>query len=238
MKMKHLITTLVVLASPLANAAEVVSFDSASIPPSEFQQRRAKARGEVLEPQKGQLIQAFVLKPPGDGPHPVILYLPDCSGLAAVVKGDDFTTERLMLDPTKGGVPESSREVFWARRLLSWGYAVILVDNYTPRGMGHTCVDTARNVVRIPDAYGALTYAAKQSWADPQRIGLLGFLQMITGACRARATAAFSFSDPRRSRQRSPSSIFPGCGLRAPWQRRRSSSMAMPGRARQKPAPD
>ena len=27
----------------------------------------------------------------------------------------------------------------------------------------------------MPDAYGALAYVAKQSWADPQRIGLLGF---------------------------------------------------------------
>src|SRR3712207_4923746 len=100
---------LVAAAAGLGRAAELVRFESASVPPSEFQQKRAKARGEVLEPQKGDVIQAFVVRPPGAGPHPVILYLPDCGGLAAEVKSEAF-------NPGEAGLPETSREVFWTKR--------------------------------------------------------------------------------------------------------------------------
>lgn len=163
------------LASPLvlatagpSRAAELVRFESAGVPLSEFQQKRAKARGEVLEPQKGDAIQAFVVKPSGKGPHPVIVYLPDCGGLAPEVKSEAF-------DPEGAGLPETSREVFWTKRLLSWGYAVVLVDGHGPRGITDTCAEPKRGTARVPDAYGALAYAAKQPWADPQRIGVLGF---------------------------------------------------------------
>jgi hypothetical protein len=77
-----LASPLVLAAAGPSRAAELVRFESAGVPLSEFQQKRAKARGEVLEPQKGDAIQAFVVKPSGKGPHPVIVYLPDCGGLA------------------------------------------------------------------------------------------------------------------------------------------------------------
>lgn len=149
-----------------SSAAEVVRFASASVQLSEFQQKRAQARGEVPQPLKGDEIQATVLKPPGNDPFPVVLYLHDCGGLAPEARSAGF-------DPEQSAT--STREGFWTKRLLSWGYAVVLVDGYTPRGMSDTCADPKRGTARVPDAYGALGYVAKQPWADPQRIGLLGF---------------------------------------------------------------
>jgi len=190
-------------------AADLVRFESARVPVSEFQQKRAQARGEVLQPARGDEIQAYVVKPSGNGPHPVIVYLPDCGGLASEVKADGF-------DPARGDGPENSREAFWTKRLLSWGYAVVLVDSFTTRGITDTCADPKRGTARFADAYGALAYLAKQPWADPQRIGVFGFstgdhwriplngdsTAYVTGPERFKAAMAFVYSQ--------------SCGLKSP----------------------
>jgi dienelactone hydrolase len=193
----------------VSHAAELVRFESASVPVSEFQQKRAKARGEVLEPHKGDVIQAFIVKPLGNGPHPVIVYLPDCGGLAPEVKSEAF-------HPDQDGLAENSREVFWTKRLLSWGYAVVLVDSFTTRGINDTCADPKKGTARSADAYGALAYVAKQPWADSQRVGIFGFstgdhwriplngdsTAYVIGPERFKAAAAFVYSQ--------------SCGLKSP----------------------
>src|SRR4051794_38606565 len=75
-------------------AAEVVRFASASVQLSEFQQKRAQARGEVPQPLKGDEIQATVLKPPGSGPFPIVLFLHDCGGLAPEARTAEFDPEQ------------------------------------------------------------------------------------------------------------------------------------------------
>jgi dienelactone hydrolase len=165
-KQVALVAVSYLFGTSLGSAAELVKFESASVPVSEFQQKRAQAKGEVLQPSKGDEIQAIVLKPPGSGPHPVVIYLHDCGGLAPEARSAEF-------DPEQSAT--SSREGFWTKRLLLWGYAVVLVDGYTPRGINDTCADPKRGTARVPDAYGALAYVARQPWADPQRIGALGF---------------------------------------------------------------
>lgn len=198
------------------NAAELARFESARVPVSEFQQKRAQARGEVLQPSRGDEIQAYVAKPPGSGPHPVIIYLPDCGGLAPEVKSERFGPEQLMLDPGKGGLPDTSREVFWTRRLLSQGYAVVLVDSHTTRGIKGTCEDPKRGSALVADAYGALAYVSQQPWADPKRVGVLGFRTgdhwrvpvagdssaYVIGPEKFKAAVAFVYSQ--------------SCGLKAP----------------------
>jgi dienelactone hydrolase len=169
MLLKHvfLLAVSFLLYLPQSNAADLVTFESAAVPISEFQQKRAQARGEVLQPPRGDEVQAYIVKPTGNGPHPVIIYLHDCGGLPSEVKSNDFATQ--------GSLAETSREVFWTKRLLSWGYAVMLVDSYGRRGINDTCADAKMSTARVADAYGALAYVAKQPWADSQRIGLLGF---------------------------------------------------------------
>ena len=69
---------------------------------------------------------------------------------------------------------------------------------------------------RVADAYGALGYVVKQPWADPQRIGLLGFhtgdqwrvpvtgdaTAYVIGPERFKAVVAFVYS--------------PSCGVKSP----------------------
>ncbi|MBM6583956.1 hypothetical protein ILT44_27530 [Microvirga sp. BT689] len=206
-----LLTMSYVFCPSLVSAAELVKFESASVPVSEFQQRRAQARGEPLQPTRGDEIQAYVVKPPGNGPHPVVMYLPDCGGLAPEVKLESFDADHL------GNLADTSREVFWTKHLLSWGYALVLVDSYTTRGIKDTCAEVKNGTTRLrADAYGALAYVAKQPWADSQHIGLLGFLTgdhwripltgdstaYVMGPERFKAAVAFVYS--------------PSCGVKSP----------------------
>jgi dienelactone hydrolase len=203
---------------PLSYAAELVKFESAAVPLSEFQQRRAQAKGEFLQPRRGEEVQAYIVKPAGNGPHPVIIYLHDCGGLPPEVKASEFGAQ--------GNSPETSREAFWTSHLLSWGYAVVLVDSYGSRGTKDTCVDPTFDAARVADTYGALAYVAKQPWADPERIGLLGFqtgdvwripapadaIAFVVGPQRFKAAVAFVYSPlcGLKSRMAAPTLIING----------------------------
>jgi dienelactone hydrolase len=211
------VSTLAVIRSP-SYAAEAVRFESARVPISEFQQKRAQARGEVLQSPCGDEIQAFVVKPPCDGPYPVVVYLHDCGGLTPEAKSSEFGAQ--------GNLIDSSREAFWTKRLIAWGYAVMLVDSYGPRSTKDTCADPTFDASRVADTYGALAYVAKQPWADAQRIGLLGFqtgdvwripapadtTAFVVGPERFKAAVAFVYSPlcGLKSRMSAPTLIING----------------------------
>jgi dienelactone hydrolase len=192
---------------PVSNAAGLVKFDSASVPVSEFQQKRAQVRGEFLQPTRGDEIQAYVVKPPSNGPHAVIIYLHDCGGMAPEVKSSEFDTQ--------SNSAETSREAFWTKRLLSWGYAVMLVDSYGPRGINDTCADPMFSTARVADTYGALPYVAKQPWADPQRIGLLGFQTGDVWRIPAPADATAFVVGPERFKAAVAFVYSPLCGMKS-----------------------
>jgi dienelactone hydrolase len=66
----------------------------------------------------------------------------------------------------------------WASTLHSWGYVVLLVDSFTPRLQTNICHEGFRvdpQYARMPDAYAARAYLARQPFVDPQRIGLMGW---------------------------------------------------------------
>lgn len=193
---------------PSSHAAELVKFESAAVPVSEFQQKRAQARGEVPQPAHGDEIQAAIVKPPGTGPHPVIIYLHDCGGLAPDVSSPGFGAQ--------GNSDEtSSREAFWTHRLLSWGYAVVLVDSYGPRGVKDTCVNPTFDATRVADTYGALAYVAKQPWADPQRVGILGFQTGDVWRIPAPADATAFIVGPERFKAAVAFVYSPLCGVKS-----------------------
>jgi hypothetical protein len=59
-----------------------------------------------------------------------------------------------------------------------WGYVALLVDSLSPRGTTNIC-DSPRSVdpqyARMPDAYAAKAYLARQPFVDDTRIAVMGW---------------------------------------------------------------
>jgi dienelactone hydrolase len=103
---------------------------------------------------KGQLLlPGHLYRPDGSGPFPAVVALHGCGGIG----------------------PNLHR---WAHTLQQWGYVVLLVDSFSPRGKSNIC-DSPRSVdpqyVRMPDAYAAKAYLARQPFVDGSRIALMGW---------------------------------------------------------------
>lgn len=66
----------------------------------------------------------------------------------------------------------------WAQRLNGWGYAVLMPDSMTPRGVRNVCDPADQPKVtawdRVGDVGAAAAWLRTQSEIDPARIGVLG----------------------------------------------------------------
>jgi dienelactone hydrolase len=138
----------------IATAAERVQFESARYLVGPLQRRLALERREPVIPAAPSLINAFLTKPVGSGPFPAIVHLHGCSGLPDEVKN-------------------RSADHFWSVRLAAWGYAVLVVDSFTTRGIDNTCAGEV--APRAADAHGALAWLARQPFIDASRIAVIGF---------------------------------------------------------------
>ena len=98
-------------------------------------------------------IPAELKLPPGDGPFPVVIVLHGCAGLGA-------------------------SQWIWARRLNGWGYAALIPDSMTPRGVKRVCEPAAQNLVtwwdRVGDVGSAAAWLRTRPQIDPHRIAVLG----------------------------------------------------------------
>lgn len=137
-----------------AHAAERVQFESARYQVGPLQRRLALERRESIVPAAPSIINGFLTKPDGPGPFPALVHLHGCGGLP-------------------GDVKAGSANHFWSERLASWGYAVLVVDSFTTRGIDNTC--SGESAPRVADAIGAAAYLVQQSFVDPKRIGVIGF---------------------------------------------------------------
>lgn len=143
-------------ADPIYVDAEVVAFESASYthPPSPFKVKQAKKLGipaEVkIEPSVS--IAGYLARPVGEEPRAAIVLLHTCAGI-------------------------SEHEEMWSERLVDWGYVVLSVDSFSPRGAKYIC--EARDGWTTPwsgalDAYGAKRYLSTRPFVDPTRIAAMG----------------------------------------------------------------
>ncbi|ANL45851.1 dienelactone hydrolase protein [Rhizobium phaseoli] len=132
-----------------ADAEELVRFESVPVKLSPFRIRKARELGEILPQPQGTPLLGYLSRPPGDGPFPAVVVMHGCDGLRASV-----------------------REL-WPKRLVSWGYVVLVVDSFTSRNLADPC--RSRVPDRVFDAYGALDFLAQSAFVDIRRVALMGF---------------------------------------------------------------
>lgn len=73
------------------------------------------------------------------------------------------------------GVSPNTR--VWARRLASWGYAALIIDSFSARGLTQVC-DGSRALPgqeRAKDVFAAAAYLRSRPDVDPKRIAVLGY---------------------------------------------------------------
>ena len=93
-----------------------------------------------------------IILPRGKPPFPAVVVLHGCNGVSENTWG-------------------------WARRLASWGYAALVINSFTPRGIRLVC-DEGRELPgprRARDAFTAAAYLRSRADIDGKRIGVLGY---------------------------------------------------------------
>ena len=138
---------------------EIVEFESISFTytPSPFKVRRAKKLGIPVEvkTEPSVSLTGYLARTAGEEPRPAIVLLHSCFGI-------------------------SKAEKMWSDRLVGWGYVVLSVDSFTPRGFESVCDGqiggggTTTPWRRALDAFGAKRYLSTRSFVDPARIAVMG----------------------------------------------------------------
>ncbi len=178
------------VAVALPAAAETVRFQSATAPPSPLQQRLAQERGKPIAVPPGAELTGELYRPAGDGPFPAVVQLHGCAGRG----------------------PKASENTAGAR-MVTLGYALLIVDSFGPRGVTERCGTNywTAPVDRVADAYGALDWLARQPFVDPERIALLGYSQ---GAIVALSAVSSGGEEVLYGRPfRTVVAYYPYCGL-------------------------
>ena len=109
----------------------------------------------------------------------------------------------------------SSRHQMWGEYLSGLGYAALMVDSFTSRGLREICTvryadRTIREAHRVGDAYAALTYLSDRLRLEPVRIGVLGWSHgggAVLDAITRKPAAAAPF--------KAAVAFYPGCRARA-----------------------
>lgn len=103
--------------------------------------------GMLRQRQVGSLIL-----PDGKPPFPAVVVLHGCNGVSPNTR-------------------------VWARRIASWGYAALIIDSFSSRGLHQVC-DGSRALPgpeRAKDVFAAGAYLRSRTDIDANRIGVLGY---------------------------------------------------------------
>jgi len=107
-------------------------------------------------------LDGYLFRPSKSGPVPAVVFLHGCGGLVSAI------SHKIM-----------SRETDWAARLNAAGYAVLMVDSFSPRGSGEMCSRSGFKewiyLRRPADAYGALAWLQRQPFVAGDRVAMIGW---------------------------------------------------------------
>lgn len=131
------------------HAEELVQFDS--IASWQYQTTFARSRGDTPELRAATPIQGYLTKPAGSGPFAAVVLLHSCFGLPA-------------------------NHTAIAKTFVDWGYVTLFVDDFTTRGIRHSCKNSSFGET-VQDALGALVYAGKLPYVDVRRLAVVGYSQ-------------------------------------------------------------
>ena len=110
---------------------------------------------------KAVVLDALLYEPTAGGKHPAVVFMHGCGGL--------WSSKH---EPNK-------RETAWERLLVDRGYAVLMVDSFTPRGVKNMCspatFDAGIYMARTYDAYAALAFLQAQPLVDAERVAVMGW---------------------------------------------------------------
>lgn len=147
----------------LVLSAGVLGASLAATPAAWAAPPAASPAGQAVDIRyQGGLLHAFVAKPDGAGPFPVVIAAHDCGGLQG-------RTAQVR-----------SRYRDWTDYLVRAGYAVVLPDSYGSRDLGPQCRVKASSPVRasherVADIQASRQWIAEQPWAQASRISLIGW---------------------------------------------------------------
>ena len=100
--------------------------------------------------------------------------------------------------------------------LASWGYAALVVDSFSARGLKDVCgrnwPSQADAEVRAHDIDAALAWLGRQSFVDPARLAFMGY-SYGGGVALLRALSGRSDAAATPSAARAAILVYPDCGL-------------------------
>jgi dienelactone hydrolase len=106
-------------------------------------------------------IRGLLFRPDTAGPYRTVLMMHGCSGLHR--KNGDIQINLAA----------------WIERFVDWGYLVLAVDGFKPRGFRSMCHKKKRPLHSLDDrpfdAYGGLAWLKKQSFVRKDKIALVGW---------------------------------------------------------------
>lgn len=106
----------------------------------------------------------------------------------------------------------------WARLLRGWGYAALVLDSFTARGLRRVCESAGlTSEQRVDDAFAALQTLAAHPGIDAGRVALMGFSHGGGTVLTAAAPAiARRYAAPGGPRFRALVAFYPRCEGRYP----------------------
>ncbi|NKB19452.1 MAG: prolyl oligopeptidase family serine peptidase [Alphaproteobacteria bacterium] len=141
-------------------------------------------------------IRGELFRPNSSGPHAAIVMMHGCSGLY-----------------TKSGKMKTNSAA-WVKRFVNWGYVVLAVDGFNPRGFRSMCKKSKRPLHSIDDrpfdAYGGLAWLKKQPFVKKDQIVLVGWSNGAMAALSGvRENKAEYFGEGHRFK--AIAAFYPGC---------------------------